>query len=150
MSRSPWDEDESSVSTELLMARTLSKIKPLEWARLIMYHKENPYGRSPMFSWRFYNPDDETYDKLIKCVESFKGNVEWIVYKSQTSRHNNYSIEPRIFFQLKLARNKPGPFVVEPEYREVCLMAIDDIKPLCKHIQETFGVTDSQPYNPIH
>jgi hypothetical protein len=153
MGKSFWEKDRSEVGNDELMAYTLAKIKPFAWVRRKMYDMENIFHSPPVFCWRFSEEDEEIYSQLKDCLEIFKGNVKWIVYKgdgqnNQSSR--NYTIEPKIIFDLrKTIGNDILPEILKDQYEKMILKAITDIEPLCKLIEKRFQVEMLKPYFPI-
>jgi|GEM_PF-2448963 len=149
-----WEKNRSEVGNEELMAYILAKIKPFEWVRRIMFDKKKVYRFPPIFCWRFCDANEEIYVRLKYCVEEFEGKIKWVMYKGDGSKYfqstRNYTIEPRLFYELrKTVGNTELSKVIELHHREECLKAIDDVEPLCRHIEETFGVLDSRPHLPI-
>lgn len=107
----------------------------------------------PIFCWRFSDADEEVYSQLKDCLEIFRGNVKWTMYKgdgqiSQSSR--NYTIEPQIIFDLrKIVDNDKLSIILEDQYKEEILKAVADIEPLCRLIEEKFRVEALRPQFPI-
>ena len=153
MGKSFWEKDRSEVGNDELMAYTLAKIKPFAWVRRKMYDLGDIFRIPPSFCWRFSDADEEVYNQLKDCLEIFKGNVKWILYKgdgqiSQSSR--NYTIEPQIIFDLRITiDNDKLSKTLEDQYKEEILKAVTDIEPLCRFIEEKFRVETLRPHFPI-
>ena len=148
-----WEKEKFEISNDELIAYTLSKIKPFAWVRRKMYDMEDIFRVPPVFCWRFSGEDENVYRQLRDCLEIFKGNVKWIIYKgesqfSQSSR--NYTIEPLIIYDLRktIAEDKL-PKALEAQYQEEILKSVADIKPLCRLIEEKFRLENVRPHLPI-
>lgn len=152
MGKSLWIKEKHEVQLEELLAFTLAKIQPFEWVRITMFVKDNLFHHPPVFCWRFANGDAKLYEQISRCVSSFVGGMEWVMYKGdgidQSGR--NYTIEPKLFNEQRLAvGNEKLPEVLKDMYLQECLKAVSDIEPLCVYIEECFNIVDVKPHLPV-
>jgi len=129
-----------------LVAYTISKIAPIE--QLITSPSIiTDNGSTPMVSWRYNNISEEIMNELKACVENFKGNLEWILFKYTI----NYTIEPKFFNELRKKINNKVEYVktVREKHSEIFYKAIDDIPKLSEAIEEWFDLKNKKPQMPI-
>lgn len=141
----------SEINRTEKMAYTISKLGAFEWVRFNMYFEDNIYILPPGFYFRFEN-GTELYNKLEECIRAFDGKLNWIMYLSTDTKHKNYIIEP---IEVYLAKSTDGfsehydvRAVLKDRYNYICETGIEDIDPLCKHIEDWFNLKDARPILP--
>ena len=152
MLKAYWEKESYETEDNELMAQTLSKIKPFEWVRIEMYSLDNIFHDFPTFFWRFYNTEEKIYKELEKCIGVFRGNLEWIMYKgfaSDKTKGRNYTIEPKFVYELKKDRIYSEDISIKDKYLQKQIAAIQDIRPLCEHIEKWFGLQDKKSNLPV-
>lgn len=149
-----WEKEASEVGRDELLAYTLAKISPFEWVRITMFDKDCVGIDPPVFVWRYESADESLYGTIKECIESYQGNVQWVMNKGDgTKPYNstrNYSIEPALFQQLReTVGNDILAEVIEQNYKEDYRKAIDDIENLCRHIEDKFNLFTVRPKFPV-
>lgn len=117
---------------------------PVEWMRFNMYIEDDRYRNIPMLVFRVQdNCSQNIIDSLKKSVDTFKGNLNWKLFKHPLSRKGNYLITISELEELYIrcyAEQIPFSqvdFWGEELYKKYCDDAIQDIPMLAKHIAET-------------
>lgn len=110
-----------------------------------MYYIDAIYDHIP--SLYFFLKEDsttrETYDKLARCIESFEGNLKWILCKCGPSR-KNYTIAPVVTFENIYEDRSTGEVLPTDKmqeiegYEQICIDAILDIPNLVKKIEQSY------------
>lgn len=134
--------NEEKISLDKLFAYTLAKIKPFKQARRSSYLETDLYNDPPAFVWRFCDNPVLIYERLKRCVISFSGNLKWTMYKFTL----NYTIEPLKIYELRESEGINNLYaVLKFHHKDLPYKAIEDIKPLCDHIEEEFSLKDKKP-----
>ena len=117
---------------------------PIEWMRYNMYIEDDRYRNIPMLVFRVQDSCPENIiDSLKKCVDAFKGNLNWKMFKDPLSRKGNYLItisELEVLHRECCAgrvQYNQIDFWGAEKYKKYCDDAIQDIPMLEKHIEET-------------
>ena len=117
---------------------------PIEWMRYNMYIEDDRYRKIPMLVFRVQDSCPENViDSLKKCVDAFKGNLNWKMFKDPLSRKGNYLItisELEVLHRECCAgrvQYNQIDFWGAEKYKKYCDDAIQDIPMLEKHIEET-------------
>lgn len=110
-----------------------------------MYYADAIYDHIP--SLYFFLKEDSstraTYEKLAKCVESFQGNLKWILCKCEPSRRN-YAIAPIVTFEHIYENRSIGKILPKDKmqeikgYEQICIDAIFDIPKLVKKMEQCY------------
>jgi len=145
MEKSFWNKEKHEIPINQLLAYIMAKIKPFEWVRIDMFHEENLFLYPPVFGWRYHNCDGKIYAEIFECIHSFKGNVEWTMYKVT----RNYVIEPNQFHIIRLAEgNQNLERVLREGYKDFIEKAIEDVPMLCGYIEDRFDLSNKKPLIP--
>jgi hypothetical protein len=140
-----------SVITGQEIIDIIEKFGELKWRRTgaiaitdpmtIQINKRDNYRTRPSFTaWRYMNPDPEVEQAIVEAVESFKGNVKWIITVKETGNRNwliitkkasDYQKEGKGDKEWGLAEN----YIAEHE-PEFGIAANQDVPALAKHIEE--------------
>ncbi|MDQ0087500.1 hypothetical protein J2T12_000894 [Paenibacillus anaericanus] len=149
--KSFYFKDSSEINRTEKMAYTISKLGSFEWVRFSMYFEDNIYESPPGFFFRFAN-GGELYGKLEECIRAFDGKLNWSMYVSNNTRHKNYIIEPTEVCMAKTTEKFYEHYnvgeVLKERYNYICETAIEDIEPLCKHIENWFHLENERPVLP--
>jgi hypothetical protein len=147
MDQNFWEKDNIEIPINELMAFTISKIALCDQIRLQMFHMDNIYYDSPIFVWRFnakVKGLDNLYLKLGECIKSFNGNLNWIMYRGTRLDGRplkNYAIEPIFIYEIRKSHDRLNTGkILEKGYKELIFKAVEDIEPLCKHIEKSFNL----------
>ena len=127
------------------IGKLISGFIPIEWMRYNMYIEEDRYRNIPMLVFRVHDScPKELVDDLKGCVDTFKGKLNWKLFKDPLSKRGNYVItiaEMETFhkecFERKVHYDQIKYFGKE-RYEKYCNDAIHDIPNLSKHIYKTF------------
>lgn len=128
-----------------MLAFTLSKIGEFGFCKIKTHSLCDPYGIPPKFIWRYKNIDFVRYQALTDCVNSYRGKVEWVMFKS----NKNYIIQPKELYYLEQTNGiKASQPIIEADYRKYIDLAIDDIIGLCEYIEQSFELKGKSPVLP--
>ncbi len=135
-------KEQNEVKLNELFAYTLAKIKPFVQARIQSHFEDKIFNYPPIFVWRYAKNSEDIYEKLQKCISSYKGKMEWIMYKCT----KNYCIEPVFIYNLrqKMYGEELERFL-KINYEKNVFDAIEDITPLCQFIEEKFEIAGKKP-----
>ncbi|MDA1477497.1 hypothetical protein [Bacillus changyiensis] len=133
-------------SNSFILADYFKENFPIKQMRHGMYDEEDIYYQIPKLVFRFEeNADQKNYVELKKCIESFKGNLEWTLFQSFIAKKvKNYVIAPKKIFEMQKQlfeqnrRSTEKDYFTEEEYRFLCEKGIEDIPDLTKHIKSVF------------
>lgn len=134
------EEDKEKCIGKLIHSRI-----PIEWMRYNMYIKEEKYRSIPMLVFRVQESCPENLIcNLKECIDTFKGNLNWKMFKDSLSRKGNYLITISELEDLhreshagRIQYNQIEFFGAE-KYKQLCDDAIQDIPMLAKHITEKY------------
>ena len=133
------------------MAYTISKLGIFDWVRFDMYFEDDIYKTTPGFYFRFSNGGD-LYSKLQDCIKEYEGKLNWTMYMSKDTRNQNYIIEPNEVYAAKSTNEFYEHYdvrrILKERYSYICEAAIEDIEPLCRHIENWFNLMDAKPKLP--
>ncbi len=121
-----------------LLFMTLSNVHTIETSRVSMFPINDKYGHPPFLRFRFkkLSKDDIIYEKLIKLVSTFKGNLKWKMFTKNSI--NNYIIIPEVFnIEIDGSFYDNQSFISkfsENEYKKLVDLAIEDIPSLAELI----------------
>ena len=142
------EKGKSEIPINRLMAFIIAKLAPCEQVRGIMFHEDNIYNSPPIFVWRFSTEVeglDDLYLKLGKCVEDFDGNLKWEMYRGfrpDGRPFKNYAIEPTFLHEIGQSHGwgEERSKILENDYKDQIVKAVEDVKPLCDYIEKTFNI----------
>lgn len=143
--RNVFFKSKEELGVNELLIYTIGKLGRFRFVNLKVFIEEDIYEKPPAFAWRFTNYEDSDYDELIQCIDSFQGELKWIMYKFKYGK--NYIISP-----LRLYEIRERVSVIEVsntlrrEHYELPYQAVKDIRPLCEHIENWFNLKDKEPY----
>ncbi|WP_019419331.1 hypothetical protein [Paenibacillus sp. OSY-SE] len=144
-------KDSSDIDKTEKMAYTISKLGSFEWVRTTMYFEDDIYKSPPGFFFRF-SDGGEVYKQLEECIRSFKGSLNWSIYVSRDTKHKNYIIEPTEVYEAKSTDEFHEHYsvrkILKERYTDICEKAIEDIGPLCIHIENWFHIENASPVLP--
>lgn len=120
---------------------------PIAQLRYKMYDKDDIYRDIPELVFRFSDSTSEDlYTELKICVESFKGKLNWTIYKGfYNKKYKNYSMVPEEYYLKEKQLYENNEFLnakecfTESKYKEICEKAVEDIPGLCIFIQNHFN-----------
>ena len=138
-----------SENQEKCIGRLIHSRIPIEWMRYNMYIEDDRYRNIPMLVFRVQDScSSNIIDSLKECVDTFKGNRKWKLFKDPLSRKGNYLItisELEVLHKEccegRVQYNQRDFFGAE-KYKEYCDDAIQDIPMLAKHIAEKLRDND--------
>lgn len=89
----------------MLIRKVLEKFGELAWAMslsidlddpiAIKHNKTDNFRTRPSFTaWRFRTPDPRIEEAIVEAVNSFRGNVEWMI-TVKTEGNRNWVIKPK-------------------------------------------------------
>lgn len=140
-----FHRSKDELHTNELLIYTLGKLGRFRFVNLRTFIEEDIFEKPPTFAWRFSNFIDEDYDELIKCIDSFKGELKWIMYKFKYGK--NYIISPLTVYEIEETVDRVNiSDVLRREHPELPYLAIKDIEPLCEHLEKCFNLADKEPY----
>ena len=130
-------------SEEKRIGRLIQSRLPVEWIRYNMYIKDDIYRNIPMLVFRIQDScSSNLIDKLKECIDSFKGNLSWKLFKDPLSKRGNYLITiseiealHKECYSGKTEYNQVEFLGIE-RYKKCCDDAIQDIPNLAKHIEK--------------
>ena len=126
---------------ETILGHTVVEYVPIEWIRFTMFNTENRYARVPMLVFRL-EQKDESFDRLIECINDFKGNATWCVFCNSHSRKENYILPVIELKELYQTGKEVLPDQKEffgNKLEEICDKAINDISELTNHVKKWFS-----------
>lgn len=138
-----------SENQEKCIGRLIHSCIPIEWMRYNMYIEDDRYRNIPMLVFRVQDScPPNIIDSLKECVDTFKENRKWKLFKDPLSRKGNYLItisELEVLHKEccegRVQYNQRDFFGAE-KYKEYCDDAIQDIPMLAKHIAEKLRDND--------
>ncbi|HLK14713.1 MAG TPA: hypothetical protein VKT78_07910 [Fimbriimonadaceae bacterium] len=123
------------------IVEALDSLEPngaLAWARCKSFHGTDL--KYPFTAYRFKRVDEDRERLLDEAIRSFRGNVDWVVYRA-ASRHRNFVIEPKRVYEQEHGLENPiapgGNNVVDPEFAR---KAYDDVPALAQHITNFLSI----------
>ena len=125
---------------ETMIGIMLKNYLPIEWMRYTMFHISDVYSRIPMLVFRL-KEKDEKFDTLLKCIENFKGNANWEIFRTPYTRKENYFLtvsEVKQMYQGEKEKLMPQKDYFGDEYIKICDKAVSDIPELASHIERWF------------
>lgn len=129
---------------EKIIGMYFKEVLPLAQCRYNMYYTEDIYYRIPQLVYRLSNDieNQEIYNIIKKCIESFEGNLKWTEFESLYNKKVfNHSIAPLSLYNMQKENfivNKclsEKEYFGEERYQLLCEKAIEDIPALYKHIK---------------
>ncbi|HOP94073.1 MAG TPA: hypothetical protein PLP24_11975 [Acetivibrio thermocellus] len=146
MERNFLNMERHEIPINQLLAYDMGKIKPFEWVKINMFDEENPFLYPPAFTWRYHDCEVKIYAEIFECIHSFKGNVEWTMYKVT----RNYVIEPSQFHIIRLTEGSHNlKSILKEKYKDFIGKAIEDVPMLCAYIEDKFDLSNKKPLPPI-
>ncbi|WP_435924028.1 hypothetical protein [Paenibacillus sp. DYY-L-2] len=149
--KSFYFKDSSEINRDQRMAYTISKLGTFDWVRFNMYSEDDIYKTTPGFYFRFSNGGN-LYNKLKECIKEYEGKLSWSMYMSRDTKHQNYIIEPSEVCVAKSTKEYYEYYdvrrILKERYGYICETAIEDIEPLCNHIETWFNLKDAKPKLP--
>lgn len=130
-------------NNEMLIAYLFKELFPIEWMRYRMYFSEDIYRSIPYLLYRYKDDCDLIYqEKLLNCVESYKGKQKWTTFHPHYIKNNNYILTLKsVREKIEECRRSGRLYYEKAEFRDdfnrMCEDAISDIPNLGKHIRET-------------
>jgi hypothetical protein len=133
-----------------VLYEALKLIGETEWTGgALVIQKDDDWKYPPVVSWRYENKNERRDQLIVDAVESFNGNLKWIITFRDRERlpGRNWSIMPKRFKEfLDELINNPGmidsdTFIsterafsrIEPEVGEI---ANQEIPQLAEHIKK--------------
>ena len=88
-------------NNRFLIYETLKKVYPVSTAMVSMWLKDKPYHRMLFLRFRFgkLEKNDPIYGRLEKVITDFKGELNWALFKSEST--DNYLLVPSIFLEFR-------------------------------------------------
>jgi len=132
------------IKNETCIGKIIHSKLPIEWMRYNMYIADDKYRNIPMLVFRVQAscPENLVYN-LKDCIDNFKGNLNWKMFKDPLSGKGNYLVTISELEDLynqcyagKIQYNQID-FLGTEKYRRYCDCAIHDIPMLAQHIAET-------------
>lgn len=125
---------------ETIIGKMLKEYVPIEWMRYKMFHVDDVYSSIPMLVFRLEQKDDK-FDMLLKCIDNFKGNARWEIFRNPYTRKENYLLtvsEVKQMYQEEKEKLMYQKDFFGDEYIEICDKALSDIPGLARHIEKWF------------
>ena len=126
------------MENKMIIINTIQKKFPVEWAKASV---SDTASQLPFCVFRLKDPTEAAHDTIRRCVESFKGNLEWTIYRCNESRHQNYYLSPTCLWEQY--RKEPSGFhfkerFEQEELERLYTQAVLDMEPLAGHLTQCF------------